>query len=867
MPHAVVSRLPFAVAVGALVALAATSLEAQERGPARSTRDTLTRAQRATVREATREATREARTITRRLSAEDSVARVALTDAAATTAFATPEARAILLKAREARELQDSALRSYKATTTQRISVSLGARKVGLEKLLFRSDNVAEVSWRRGVGIWITPQGSRMTVPMASKVRGDIVSSVSIPYFPGREQLWYPSSDFAVVKTNVDERDIIHPLARGAERWYRYEAGDSVDIRIANDRVIHLRELRITARKPEWHTFVGSFWFDRDGGQLVRAAYRMAAELDIWNVAGEEAARDLLEDKSLAPVRDSILRARLPRDLYVKDSTRRAQTASRDNPSDDEVPGWVAATFRPAKARLDAITVEYALYQGRFWLPRAHSATASMDLMFMRVPFRMDEKFTYESVDGDFTLPPLPPSRNRFATDSTVIDSLAVDVGSSSATFTVGFGSKEGDRRSQRQDSLEAARYGAAKVRQCEKDSTWTRIENRYDGAVKVAYSLPCDMSRLRTSSALPSETAADESLFDLRSQEELVNALGLSLQAGWAPQLPKIRLGSDLVRYNRVEGLSVGIEASQVLGAGFTVRAVGRLGHADLHANGEFSLARSTGARTVTASAYHRLSAFNPEWAGALSLGPSLPAFLYGRDEGFYYRSMGVSLREQRDGRHGTAEYGLFLERQWTAGDTGVVNTFSLARAFGGRRFGNNLEAEPGAYAGLSGSLTRLLIERVGGLRLTGILRGEAATGTFTYARSALESTISRPLGKAALALTGSIGTSVGRVPAQRRWMLGGLRTVRGQLPGTQGGDTYWFTRTEIGTRAGAIRPVAFFDVGWAGRREALGRIQPQRGAGIGLGLLDGLLRFDLAKGLYPFKGWRSDFYLEAPI
>ena len=529
----------------------------------------------------------------------------------------------ILIKAREARERQDSALRSYRATTTQRMSVSMGARKLGLEKLLFRGDNVAEISWRRDVGVWIKPQGSRLTVPMASDVRGDMVSAVSIPYFPGREQLWFPSSDFGVAKTDVDERDIIHPLARGAERWYRYETGDSVDIRIANDRVIHLRELRITARKPEWRTFVGSFWFDTDGGQLVRAAYRMAAEIDIWSVATEETARELMEDKELAPVRDSILRARLPRDLYVKDSTRRAQAAARHDPSDDEVPGWVAATFRPAKARLDAITVEYALYQGKFWLPRAHSATASADFMFMRVPFRMDEKFTYESVDGDFTLPPLPPTRNRLAADSST-NPAAVDVGGSTAQISLGTGN-ENDRRRQRRDSVQAAVYGSAKVRQCEKDTTWTRIENRYEGAVRVAYELPCDMKRLSESPVLPPETAGDEELFDLRSQEELVKALGLSLQAPWAPQMPKVRIGSDLVRYNRVEGLSVGVEATQTLGAGFTARAVGRIGHADLHANGEFSLARSTGARTVTASVYHRLSALNPEWAGALSLGPSL--------------------------------------------------------------------------------------------------------------------------------------------------------------------------------------------------------------------------------------------------
>ncbi|BAH40125.1 MAG TPA: hypothetical protein DGD08_11755 [Gemmatimonas aurantiaca] len=856
----------------ALLGLPARPIEAQQRSGTRAQRDSVRRPSADSLtreqREAVREAARDARSISRRVQRGDSSTRAALTDAASTTAFATPEARAILVRARQAREVQDSALKSYRATTTQRMSVSMGARKLGLEKLLFRGDNVAEISWRRDVGVWVKPVGSRLTVPMASDVRGDMVSAVTIPYFPGREQLWFPSSDFGVAKTEVDDRDIIHPLARGAERWYRYETGDSVDIRLPNDRVIHLRELKITARKPEWRTFVGSFWFDRDGGQLVRAAYRMAAEIDIWSVASEETARELMEDKELAPVRDSVLRARLPREIYVKDSTRRAEAEKRRDPDEDDVPAWVSATFRPAKARLDAITVEYGLYQGKFWLPRAHSATASADFLFMRVPFRLDEKFTYESVDGDFALPALPAARNRFASgDSAKADTTGVDVGGSNATVTMSAGGSGNERTRQRRDSVQASVYGAAKVRQCANDTTWTRIENRYEGAVRVAYQLPCDMKQLSSSPVLPPESASDESLFDLRSQAELVKALGLSLQAPWAPQMPRIRLGSDLLRYNRVEGLSAGVEVSQTLGAGFTARAVGRIGHADLHANGEFALSRSNGARTVTATAYHRLAAMNPEWAGALTLGPSLPAFLYGRDEGFYYRTMGVSLREQREQRRGAVEYGLFLERQWTAGDSDVVNTFSLARALGNRRFRQNMVAEPGAYAGANMTLTRLLVERPRGLRLTSIMRAEAATGTFEYGRGSVESTISSPTGPVAVAVTGSIGSSVGRVPAQRTYMVGGLRTVRGQLPGTQGGDAYWFTRAEVGTRRGAVRPVAFFDVGWSGSRKTFGQIQPQRGTGIGLGLLDGLLRFDVSRGLYPFKGWRSDFYLEAPL
>jgi len=405
------------------------------------------------------------------------------------------------------------------------------------------------------------------------------------------------------------------------------------------------------------------------------------------------------------------------------------------------------------------------------------------------------------------------------------------------------------------------------KRRQCATDSVWTRTESRYEGALRVAYRIPCDERALTTSAALPPAYASDEALFDTRSRDELLAALDLSLQPAFAPQRPTIRAGADLLRYNRVEGLSVGVLATQVLGAGYTVTAQGRIGHADRHANGELALERSNGRRVVTGAIYHRLAAANPQWGSALSLGASLPAFLYARDEGFYYRTMGVELGEQREQRAGSLEYRLFLEREWTAGDTSVINTFSLGRLVGNRRFRENVVAEPSAVTGVSLAWLRAIGSNPEGLRLTTATRLEAGTGTFEYARAELEGTLTRPLGPLAAAFTGSVGSSTGRVPAQRRWYLGGLRTVRGQVANTQHGDAFWLTRAEVGTRRGAVRPVAFFDAGWAGSRTAFGRVQPQRGAGVGMGFLDGLFRIDVSRGLNYTKRWRTDLYFEAPL
>ena len=208
------ARTRYLIAVLAVLAVAipaaATPLEAQKKA-ASAPRDTLTLAER----DAIREAARDARSLARKNLGGDSVVRAQRAAAAASTAFADADAKTTLEKARIARVSQDSALQAYRATTTQRVSVGLGVRRVGIEKLLWRMDNVAQVAWKRDVGVRVTPIGSRMTIPMASTVDGDVVDAVSIPYFPGRESLWFPSSNFGVVKTDIDEREMIHPARQG----------------------------------------------------------------------------------------------------------------------------------------------------------------------------------------------------------------------------------------------------------------------------------------------------------------------------------------------------------------------------------------------------------------------------------------------------------------------------------------------------------------------------------------------------------------------------------------------------------------------------------------------------------------------------
>lgn len=145
--------------------------------------------------------------------------------------------------------------------------------------------------------------------------------------------------------------------------------------------------------------------------------------------------------------------------------------------------------------------------------------------------------------------------------------------------------------------------------------------------------------------------------------------------------------------------------------------------------------------------------------------------------------------------------------------------------------------------------------------------LRVEAAKGDSAYGRAASDLTLSHGLGLLAGSVTVAGGSSVGSLPTQRLWYLGGSQTVRGQTPDTtRSGNAFWLTRAELGSNDVGFRPTVFADLGWVGDRTKFSDVgRPMSGVGAGVSFLDGLFRFDVARGLYPRGQYRVDLYLES--
>ena len=789
--------------------------------------------------------------IQRRDSASRSrVKRTPVTDQHRATAFRTPRARDLLLGARRARMSHDSALRAYDATTYQRISAGLAFKAIGRERLIFRHENSTRVRWQHGVGAIVDVTGARTVVPVvagigdaqddidrdfAEEVGGDMAS---IPYRPGQETLWIGAGR---ARAEVDEEELVHPIAEGAEAYYTYALGDSMTYRLPQGPIVVLRELRVKPREPKWNLVVGSFWFDQSTHQLVRAAYRLAVPIDIWAVAMED-----------------------------------------DPDAQEDIPAWVLPLITPMRGTVSVITVEYGLHEGRFWLPRLQAIEGEAQVSFMRAPFRIEERFHYASVNGTdstITMPPEPAEVVRLRQ----LDSLAAAGDTVARAEAVAMrnarnAARQAARTARRDtlrmlDSLarggdEAARARAAQMRaparpQC--DTGAVSWGSRREDGLRVIVNTPCDHVALAKSPTLP-ESIYDpgETVFESPDLEQLRGLLDMGMQSEWSPQKPQLRygLGEGMLRYNRVEGLSPALGAVALLGRGYSADGQVRIGTADLQPNAELGLTRSDGRRTLRLGAFRRLAVAN-DWGTPLGFGASVSSLLFARDEGFYYRSWGAELTATGLGNPRMV-WRAFAERHTEAD---VETDFSLAHLLNDVRFVPNIVAERVTLVGAEARIVHSHGDDPRGFRVFTSLRGESGAGSVTYTRALADITLSRSLLRNVDgALTLSTGGATSGTPVQRWFQLGGSQTIRGQSAGTMMGETFWMTRLELGTGFIAARPVVFADVGWAGPSDRLrhpGR--PASGVGVGASFMDGLIRFDVARGIFPRKGFRSDMYIEA--
>src|SRR4029077_15273471 len=121
------------------------------------------------------------------------------------------------------------------------------------------------------------------------------------------------------------------------------------------------------------------------------------------------------------------------------------------------------------------------------------------------------------------------------------------------------------------------------------------------------------------------------------------------------------------LLRYNRIEALSLGARADVPLGTSAfdgTLRVATATGQPDL----DVGFTRNTRDLAARFGAYRRLTAVDPD-AHSLGFGNSVQALVLGRDDGDYFRTAGVDIDVRPAVTESQSfEWRLYAEHQFTA-------------------------------------------------------------------------------------------------------------------------------------------------------------------------------------------------------
>jgi hypothetical protein len=651
---------------------------------------------------------------------------------AGATAYLDVGAEDLVRHARERRNGHVRAIAGYRAFVRQRMY--LGLRALRRDRVLYRQEMAARIAWHRGGGPdTVSVVGAREGVPIFSR-------NLAIPEDLTKDApdvVFDPADDRLVIGLD-DSSFMQHPLAPGGESNYRFQSGDTTEIGFA-DHTIKVIELRVAPRRADVHLMAGSLWIDAATGEVVEVLFRLARPFDL--------ERDTREDVS------------------------------------KKVPGFL----KPIRAELRYLTVEYAQWDSRWWLPRiiAFDGVATVGSL-AAIPVRFEREYSDYEVTAD-----------------------------------------------------------SAQVTLRAPDSVRVRDS--------VAVLLVGDSAAVLRSDALPPSFITDAdailSAADVRDLIARMPPLGVDA----ADQGTTTVSWRWLARFNRVEGLSLGAQVVSDVGP-YAVRVSARLGAADLEPNAELGITRRVDHALLGVAGYRRLAAANP-WTNPLGLGNSLNALVLGRDDGAYYRAAGAELTLQ-PGITAPQWYAvrLFWEHQARAAtQTQSSLPHWVDPAY---RFLPNIAAAPADQFGVAATLRGLRSE----------LEGDGSLGTFRFARVALTTRLTARLPVGLLgAVEAAGGTSVGSLPVQSLWYLGGPATLRGYDGLAAAGEAFWRGRVELADVVPFPRLALFSDVGWAGDRAQAFRGRPLMSVGVGASVLDGLLRADLARALRSPTGWRLDLYVDA--
>jgi hypothetical protein len=312
----------------------------------------------------------------------------------------------------------------------------------------------------------------------------------------------------------------------------------------------------------------------------------------------------------------------------------------------------------------------------------------------------------------------------------------------------------------------------------------------------------------------------------------------------------------SDLLQYNRVQGLSLGAGYRVRLPGAHTANAYGtlRYGLSDDRVTGRLAIRGNVAGGRLALSGYHDIADLDPFSLGR-SLANTVNGLFAGHDNGDYALARGGSASFETPIRAG-------VELILTGRVEQLTSVRRVARSavndfLGGTGlFPQNPTVDEGTFVGGSAR-----VRGVGSTRwnLTAdVLGGDGRTTGRVYGD------LGRGIGSG-LGITLRLKAGAATEPAlpQTLFRLGGLGTVRGFEYGTLRAPAFWAAQLDITPFGAQVRPVIFLDAGQASQISRLFSTSALVGGGVGLSLFSGLIRFDLSRSVSPDQSGKVRFDL----
>jgi hypothetical protein len=714
--------------------------------------------------------------------------------------FGDPDVRALVEAAREARGRAEEGLESFDGRMWERIYVGFDAVGFRRERGLFSQERVARIRWEREGERTVRWEAARREVPVAGLSSDDSESMAQ-------------SLVRSLARESPPPPLLFEPgsdrLTFGSGEWALHPLADTAGLHY---RYASGDTLRIVL--PE------------GGRTLTLAEVRVEPRRAEFRLLTASLWFDLA---SGALVR-SVYRPSRPFDLAL---------------DDPEGASEVPRLLRPIRAEIRLVSVDHSLQDFRWWIPRRFSFEGEGQVgRLARFPVTMEwtvsEVLVNRDPPGDLVPDPLPEGwtlRRSDRAEAEGEEGGGEDPESMDETEEVegerldvgGGGADEGDQSALMDPVLVVV------VPTGEELATGpglTRGVRQAPGAFR-----PEELRELEAS---------------VRQLFPPVVTLRPSLQWG---------LEGGLTRFNRVEGLASGVAARMDLPGGREFRGEIRAGVSALLPTGELAVRSGVPRDRSTLAVYRRLVG-SSEWEDPHTITSSLSSLVLGEGPAPLHRAWGGEVIWDRQVGRMTRRARFFAERH----DVAEIGTdFHLLGVFSDRPRAPVAPADPGSFLGLV--LDHRWHSEVDPRRPRFFAGShlEGGTGTVDYLRVRANGGMTLPLGDGwgtALEMGGGWGSP--RLPFQRRFFPGGPEGYRGGRVGERTGRSFWLVRGEVGRGVPGARMVVFGDML---RLDPFGTGDASPvdvAAGMGISLLDGLVRLEAGRRVSGAGGWRLHAYLD---